>query len=350
MEEVNMLKTICFSAGKIACAALTLTLPALAQSYSVLEVPSLNGGFNQGNAINASGHIAGTSAGNPQQGFLYNGTSVVGVGVLSVPPINSLYSEAWGINASDEIVGETQTGEGYAMLYAGGKLVSLAPAGQSLSYALGINKTGQVVGYYATLGYKYSAFLWSPKQPNGTTGTLTTLSNKLGGTYSVGSGINDSGQVVGAATVANGNLHGFLYSAGKMIDLGTFGGIDSYALAINNAGQVVGWSDLSTQVGHAFLYSGGKMIDLGILPNATGSSATSINNSGEIVGITYYGSHVGQRRAALFTPSGPVDLNTLIPSGTGWILLQANGVNDAGQIVGTGLLNNNIRAFLLTPR
>jgi probable HAF family extracellular repeat protein len=345
-----MLKMTRFSAGILVCAALAGTIPSLAQSYSILAVPSLNGGFNQGNAINPSGHVAGTSAGNPQQGFLYNGTSVIGVGVLPVPPINSLYSETWGINASDEVVGETQTGEGYAMLYSGGKLVSLAPAGQSLSFALGINKTGQVVGYYATLGYQYSAFLWTPKQPNGTSGTFAALGDKLGGTYSVGSGINDSGQVVGAATVTNGNLHGFLYAAGKMTDLGTFGGIDSYALAINNAGQVVGWSDLSTQVGHAFLYSGGKMTDLGILPKATGTSATSINNFSEIVGIAYYGSHVTQRRAVIFNAAGPVDLNTLIPSGTGWILLQANGVNDAGQIVGTGLLNGITRAFLLTPR
>jgi probable HAF family extracellular repeat protein len=30
--------------------------------------------------------------------------------------------------------------------------------------------------------------------------------------------------------------------------------------------------------------------------------------------------------------------------------LQANGINDAGQIVGTGYLNNIIHAFLLTPQ
>jgi len=346
-----MLRTIRFCVGTLLCvAALAFTTAAFAQSYSILEVPSLNGGFNQGNAINASGHVAGTSAGSPEQGFLYNGNTVIGIGVLPVPPGNSLYSEAWGINSSDELVGETQNGSGFAMLYSGGKLVSLAPKGQALSYAVGINKSGQVVGYYATLSNQYSAFLWTPKQPNGTTGTLTTIANQLGGTYSVGAGINDSGQIVGSASLANNNVHAFLYSAGKMTDLGTLGGIDSMANAINNAGQVVGWSDLSSETGHAFLYSGGKTTDLGILPTAKGSTATSINNSGVIVGYAYYGSHVGQRRAVIYTASGPVDLNTRIPAGSGWILLQANGVNDAGQIVGTGLINNNIRAFLLTPQ
>lgn len=347
-----MPKTICLSACALFCAAaLAFTSPAFAQSYSILEVPSLNGGFNQGNAINASGHVAGASADSPEeQGFLYNGSTVIGIGVLNVPPINSLYSEAWGINASDEVVGETQTGKGYAMLYSAGTLVNLSPPGQELSYAVGINKSGQVVGYYANPSNQYSAFLWTPKKPNGTTGTLTTLANNLGGTYSVGAGINDSGQIVGSATVKNGNVHAFLYSAGKMADLGTLGGIDSTANAINNAGQVVGWSDLSSNAGHGFLYSGGKMTDLGTLPSATGSTATGINSSGVVVGYATYGRHVGQRRAVIYTSSGPADLNTVIPAGTGWILLQANGINDAGQIVGTGYLNNIIHAFLLTPQ
>jgi probable HAF family extracellular repeat protein len=31
------------------------------------------------------------------------------------------------------------------------------------------------------------------------------------------------------------------------------------------------------------------------------------------------------------------------------VLLQANGINAAGQIVGNGVLNGQARAFLLTP-
>lgn len=46
-----------------------------------------------------------------------------------------------------------------------------------------------------------------------------------------------------------------------------------------------------------------------------------------------------------------VDLNSLIDplSGTGWSLLEATDINDAGQIVGTGLYGGLTRAFLLTP-
>lgn len=43
------------------------------------------------------------------------------------------------------------------------------------------------------------------------------------------------------------------------------------------------------------------------------------------------------------------DLNTLIPPGQGWLLQSATAINNVGQIVGTGLLNNQPHGFLLTP-
>jgi hypothetical protein len=44
-----------------------------------------------------------------------------------------------------------------------------------------------------------------------------------------------------------------------------------------------------------------------------------------------------------------VDLNTLIDSRLGWTLQYASGINDHGQIVGTGLVKGQGHAFLLTP-
>jgi probable HAF family extracellular repeat protein len=44
------------------------------------------------------------------------------------------------------------------------------------------------------------------------------------------------------------------------------------------------------------------------------------------------------------------DLNTLIPANSGWFLQEARGINDAGQIVGSGWNNGQYRAFVLTPR
>jgi len=43
------------------------------------------------------------------------------------------------------------------------------------------------------------------------------------------------------------------------------------------------------------------------------------------------------------------DLNKLIPQNSGWVLKQATGINDSGQIVGWGMLHKQIHAFLLSP-
>jgi len=43
-------------------------------------------------------------------------------------------------------------------------------------------------------------------------------------------------------------------------------------------------------------------------------------------------------------------LNKMIPAGSGWVLLSANGVNNAGQIAGEGLHNGKQHGFLLTPQ
>jgi hypothetical protein len=43
------------------------------------------------------------------------------------------------------------------------------------------------------------------------------------------------------------------------------------------------------------------------------------------------------------------DLNTLIRSGSGWVLNSVSGINVWGQIVGSGTFNGETRGFLLTP-
>jgi len=47
-----------------------------------------------------------------------------------------------------------------------------------------------------------------------------------------------------------------------------------------------------------------------------------------------------------------INLNALLPSGSGWNLYAAEAINDQGQIVGYGLINgqeNPVHAFLMTP-
>ena len=51
------------------------------------------------------------------------------------------------------------------------------------------------------------------------------------------------------------------------------------------------------------------------------------------------------RHAVLWKDGRMVDLNSLIDPSSGWVLSEANGINDLGQIVGGGSLG----AFILTP-
>jgi hypothetical protein len=54
--------------------------------------------------------------------------------------------------------------------------------------------------------------------------------------------------------------------------------------------------------------------------------------------------------AFLYTSgSGMVDLNTLIAPLSGWELLDASDINDAGQITGQGRIGGQFHAYLLTP-
>ncbi|WP_299453488.1 PEP-CTERM sorting domain-containing protein, partial [uncultured Pigmentiphaga sp.] len=69
---------------------------------------------------------------------------------------------------------------------------------------------------------------------------------------------------------------------------------------------------------------------------------------GQVTGQSYTPGNIAQH-AFLWDGSSMLDLNDLIPSGSGWILISAQGINDAGQITGYGILNGQSHAFLLTP-
>ena len=56
-----------------------------------------------------------------------------------------------------------------------------------------------------------------------------------------------------------------------------------------------------------------------------------------MVGFSYTTGHAAQH--AFFYNGVMNDLNDLIPAGSGWELVTAFGINDAGQIAGTGVIN-----------
>jgi probable HAF family extracellular repeat protein len=146
-------------------------------------------------------------------------------------------------------------------------------------------------------------------------------------------------------------MHAFLWSNGTITDLGTLGGAQSIAYAINNVGQVVGYASPPNSSVHAFLYSGGKMNDLGVFFDS--SVGEAINTSGVVVGTADVLNSNGTTAYHAFIYSGGKlqDLNNLIPSGSGWVLTEATGINDKGQIVcnAYNTTTGYTHAFLLNP-
>ena len=123
------------------------------------------------------------------------------------------------------------------------------------------------------------------------------------------------------------------------------------ANAINTAGVIVGESDGSSTEGlwHAVMWNtAGKIQDLGLIPGGTYSIAFGINDSSVVVGYGNLSNNAAH--AMVWTSTGGMqDLNSLIPAGSGWVLINANAINNVGQITGYGTKGGSNHAFLLTP-
>jgi probable HAF family extracellular repeat protein len=227
----------------------------------------------------------------------------------------------------------------------------------------GVNDSGQTVGSAPVLPANYvpGGPAFTPNQhaflSNGSTITdLGTLSVQ----ESAATAINNAGQIVGnvgtSGGFTSGITHAFLYTAGKMIDLGGLPGYTyTSATAINSSGQVVGTGENTNGSSGAFLYSNGHMTNLGTLPGDTSAYASAINSQGVIVGSSW---HIGPANLnnalnnnAFIDQNGVMtNLNSLIPASSGIHLQDARAINSAGQILVYGVDSFlNGQAYLLTP-
>mgnify|MGYP000867447663 CR=1 FL=1 len=165
----------------------------------------------------------------------------------------------------------------------------------------------------------------------------------LGGAESRAYGINAAGQVVGYSSTASGRFNAFLWD-GTMRSLGTLpNAAESFAYAINDNGQITGVSlDLGSVAPRAFRWQNGVLTELGAF------APRAINKSGEIVGaLNVKRGNAGGvdwfEHACLWRNGTLTDLGTLAGS-----FSYANGISDAGQIVGHSFAADNAttRGFL----
>jgi uncharacterized repeat protein (TIGR01451 family) len=160
--------------------------------------------------------------------------------------------------------------------------------------------------------------------------------------WNTGLDVNDAGDVVGYGYPLDsqdfriGPDRAVLWRGGVALDIGTLGGVVSRAIAVNDAGQVIGNAQIADGSYHAFLWQNGVIADLGAF------EATAISSAGEVIGAA-------AGRAVIWDNGVLTDLNDRIPAGGGWVLNRAITINDNGQIGGQGTLNGVTSGFLLFP-
>ncbi len=351
--------SVSFSAC-LAAGLLQFASPARAQgfSFNVTDLSTLGGVTSQAYGINNSAEIVGASDtpdDGPQHAFYRGagGGALIDLGTLA----GGTTSTATGINASGQVTGFSTFFDGtiagtHAFLTGphGTGLTDLGalPGGRN-SAGYGVNAAGRVAGQSQISTGATHAFLSAPGG-----GALADLGT-LGGTNSFGRAVNASNQVAGYSNTPSGNLHAFLSDPTQnnaLRDLGTLnGGATSFGLAVNSSGRVVGRAAVSAPRVHAVISgpNGGALTDLLTLGGRS-SQADAINDANQVVGYSFLSDNSTRHAFIVLTLGGAmIDLNSLIDPSLGWVLTEAEGINANGQIVGYGLLNNQLHAFLLDP-
>jgi probable HAF family extracellular repeat protein len=317
-------------------------------SYSVTDLGIINSnGYSVAKAINLNAEVtgaAGINNSNTSEVFRYSNGKMTSLGTLGGES-----GVGNGINLYGQVAGYSQDakGEYRAFISNGDTLLDIGDLGGGSAVAYALNDAGLVVGSAVTSDGSNHPFLYA----NGRMFDLGTLGSPAGTDWwNSAQGINNSRMVTGTSYDAQGNFFAFLWHKGKMTKMGTLGGPWSQGYAINNKGQVTGVAYTPNGSAHAFIANCGTcpLKDLGTFAGSTSTLwGFGINDSGLVVGQSTFQSTY---HAFVYSGGKIKDLNKMIPAGSGWVLLSANGINSAGQIVGAGTHNGQSRAFLLTPQ
>jgi probable HAF family extracellular repeat protein len=334
------------------------TAPAAyaAPQYNIVALDVLPGGVDSyATAINESGVVVGHST-LDRTGHVGRSRPVIW---NSMGEPTEMWSDQFfggipsGINNLGQVVGRYGSGSGIPLpgpgIPPGGAFIwdvvtrnfsDLGDLGGQNVLASGINDVGQVSGSSENSLGQPRAFIWDEVNGMREIGTL-------GGIWSFGNDINSSGQIAGYSWRADESEHAYIWTPFVgMNDLGPANRDGTRAFGLNDPGDVVGNGTISADLAGALLWEEDRITGLSSSEVAF-SFASEVNNVGQAVG---YASGNGRAYAVVWDKVlGPRHLEELITPDAGWLLEQATSINDRGQIVGYGLLNDQVRGFLLTP-
>jgi probable HAF family extracellular repeat protein len=241
-----------------------LYLPGQEIDLGSFAIPGLGFRSTMAHAMNAQGQIVGASAhhlagpGWPiNHAFIWENGAIRDLGTMGPAPCPGYptqdcgSAEAWSINDQGDVVGTGfAAGVGMAhwrpLLWHGGSPTDLGVAPGQDAWATFINNTGQIAGVVASNG-PFRGWRWQ----DGVATEFATL-----GIEGQVTGMNSRGDVIGMSQ-AGADYHAFVWTGGRMIDLGVGSvGPRSMAIAINDRGDVVGWTGSADGSGtrHAMLW------------------------------------------------------------------------------------------------
>jgi probable HAF family extracellular repeat protein len=346
------LAVLAAAAAWIATQPVSADNPPDAQScYSIIDLGTLPGhpfSFVWG-GVNKQGHVAVYTSNDPNSfagatSFLWKGPKDIEL-LPGLPGSDT--AVPFGLNDLDQVVGGSgPTPDGYlAVLWENGQVKALPKLpGDTDADAYLINNAGLIVGHSAN----FNVDPWTDRAVYWYEGGVFALPSLAGAVNSSAVAVNDRNQIVGQS-----GPHAAFWSLSpkpRVVDLGTLGGDDSWAAAINTLGQIVG--NAATESGdlHPVLWNKHGIIDLHNFGDDTVGSAFYINDEGQIVGFSGTDpSDVTKMRALLWENGRIINLQDQLPANSGWVLQQATGINNQGQITGIGMHKGKNRVFLLTP-
>nr|WP_315196754.1 hypothetical protein [uncultured Aquabacterium sp.] len=311
--------------------------------------------------INASGDVVGYAVADPfsntdtpdrLRAVLWRQGSAIELGVLPGAHANAL-SVGLDITTSGQVLGlsshlprldEGAYDEAHSVLWHQGSIQDLSVAARTANTSMlefrRINDQGLAVGYHIAADGTGNgvAASWSES------GGLTLLGAEF--SYGIARDVNNSGAIVGED---NGWATIWHNGVATMLE----GGLNGAAYDINEGGLVVGTALDEQGLLRAALWDKDSLTLLNQLASefSTLSGATAVNERGEVVG---YSQRIGEgpdgMAAVLWQDGVAIDLNTQVDTFDGWRLITANGINDAGQIIGEATNAAGVRrAFVLTP-
>jgi probable HAF family extracellular repeat protein len=305
------------------------------RGYSAYEMVSTRNKINMTSIITV---ILAVTAGVVTLRETFGGTTAYTVSELSGPGVPCQLSNLGDVSgrAGDSLSGKTR-----ATIWNHG---SLQPTnldnlgGGEYSSALGINDAGEVAGA-ANTAKSIVPFVWTP------TGGLRQIPLLPGDNCGQAFGINKYGHVAGYSSGPNGR-RAFLWTGSAGVrNLGVLpGGNYSSACDINDLDEVAGTSASASGDRAVLLTKTGNVRDLGTLPGDTSSEASAINNNGDVVG--YSKGPRGMRAFLWNQATGMQDLGVL-PGGNS---SRALGINDMRAVVGSSTSSSGDRAFIWTKQ